>query len=593
MKDRIVIANASGFWGDEADALRRQVLGGHVDYLTMDYLAEITMIILARQKAASEDAGYARDFVGYLAPLLTEISERGITVICNAGGSNPGGCARALEHQIEELGLSLPVAIVDGDDLLPRLPEMVAGGAEFPHLDSAEPLGELLPAVTSAHAYIGAQPIVAALQRGARIVVTGRTYDAASVLAPMVHEFDWSWDDYDKLASGLAAGHLIECGAQATGGNFTGWRDVRSFDDMGYPLVEVEPGGAFVLTKHAGTGGVVSTRTATEQILYEIGDPRAYRSPDVIADFTSLRLTDDGPDRVRVEGARGQKPSGHLKVSMTYEAGLKSTGMIVVCGPDAVAKARTFAEIFWSRVGDDFIETRTDLLGHSACWGESAAPPSDPNEVVLRLAARSRDPKALAQFGRALAGIALAGPPGICGAGARPKPQPAVGYWPALVARDDVVACMFMAGCQAEFPATGESGEPERPEPGPEPQSVSSGERVRVPLARVAYARSGDKGDLCNVGVAALEPRFYPEILRELTAERVGRFFSSNVRGEVARYRLDNLSAVNFVMQEALGGGGTVSLMVDAQGKTISQGLLNMEIEVGADLLTEDEARRA
>jgi hypothetical protein len=352
----------------------------------MDYLAEITMIILARQKAESEELGYARDFVQHVGSVLEDVASKGITVIANAGGINPGACARAVERLMEERGVRLPVAIVDGDDLMPRLDELTKAGATFAHLDTGEPIGERLALVNSANAYIGARPIVAALERGARIVITGRTYDAASVVAPIAYEFGWSWEDFDRLARALLAGHLIECGAQATGGNYTFWQDVPSYTQMGYPLVEVEPDGTFVLTKHPGTGGVVNVCTATEQTLYEIGDPRAYASADVVADFTSFDYRQAGPDRVRVTGGRGRPPSDQLKVSMTYAAGYKLTASVVVSGPQAVAKARKFADIFWERLGSGGLEERrTDLLGHSACWGESAAPPREPNEVVLRL----------------------------------------------------------------------------------------------------------------------------------------------------------------------------------------------------------------
>ncbi|HEY2775543.1 MAG TPA: acyclic terpene utilization AtuA family protein [Candidatus Binatia bacterium] len=585
MKDTIRIANASGYWGDEGAAITRQVRGGPIDYLTMDYLAEITMIILARQKAQSEDAGYARDFVAYLRPLLKEIADKGITVIANAGGINPGACARALDAAARDAGVKLPVAIVDGDDLQSRLPELAAGGCRFPHLDSGAPIGEIIGKVNSANAYIGARPIAAALARGARIVVTGRTYDAASVLAPMVHEFDWSWQDYDKLAAGLLAGHLIECGAQATGGNYTRWDEVPSFGNFGYPLVECSADGSFVLTKHPGTGGLVSRRTASEQVVYEIGDPRFYASTDVVADFTSFTMTDAGPDRVQVRGVRGRMPTDTLKVSMTYEAGMKASAMVVVSGPDAVRKAKRFAEIFWSRVRGDFVDTRTEYIGYDACWGGSAAPAVDPNEVALRFGCRSFDKRAMESFARELAGIALSGPPGICGAGGRPSPQPAYGYWPALIPRGLVHQRMFFDGKAEDFPCDfGPASPITRPAEAPPPQDTP-GPRVKVPLGRVAHARSGDKGDVCNIGVIALNEKLYAEIVRELTAERVASFYRSLAKGTVTRYRLDNLGALNFTLQNALGGGGTLSLQLDNQGKTASQGLLTMEIEVAASLL--------
>lgn len=585
MKDRIVIANASGYWGDEGGAIARQVRGGHVDYLTMDYLAEITMIILARQKSASEDAGYARDFVGYLRPLLREIAERGITVIANAGGINPGACARALDAAAADAGVTLPVALVDGDDLQPRLAELAAAGCAFEHLDDGRPLGDRLAQVNSANAYIGARPIAAALAAGARIVVTGRTYDAASVLAPMAYEFGWDWQDYDRLAAGLLAGHLIECGAQVTGGNYTRWREVPSFDEFGYPLVEAAADGSFVLTKHPGTGGMVSRRTAVEQVLYEIGDPRSYASPDVIADFTSFRMENAGTDRVAVSGVRGRMPTDSLKVSMTYEAGMKSSAMVIVSGPEAVAKARKFAEIFWKRVRGSFAETRTELVGYDGCWGESAAPPVEPNEIALRFSCRSFDKRALESFARELAGIALSGPPGICGAGGRPSPQPAYGYWPARIPRRHVTARLFFDGRSTSFPCDEGPCSPVEKRTEAPPPEPAAGSRRRVPLGRVAHARSGDKGDVCNIGVAALAPEVYPELVRELTAERVADFYRSLAGGPVARYRLDNLGAMNFVLQNALGGGGTVSLHLDNQGKTASQGLLTMEVEIAESAL--------
>ena len=585
MKEKIIIANASGYWGDEGAAIARQVRGGPIDYLTMDYLAEITMIILARQKAESEQAGYARDFVAYLKPLMKEIADKGITVIANAGGINPGACARALEAAAADAGVSLPVAIVDGDDLQMRLAEIEAAGCKFPHLDTAEPIGDRLAKVNSANAYIGAKPIAAALAKGARIVVTGRTYDAASVLAPMVYEFGWSWSDYDKLASGLLAGHLIECGAQVTGGNYTRWEEVPSFENFGYPLVECSPDGSFVLTKHPGTGGLVSRRTAKEQVLYEIGDPRFYASTDVVADFTSFAMDDDGQDRVRISGVKGRVPTDTLKVSMTYEAGMKAQAIVVVSGPGSVRKAKRFADIFWSRVRGNFEETRTEYIGYNGCWGESAAPDVEPNEIALRFGCRSFDRKAMESFARELAGIALSGPPGICGAGGRPSPQPAFGYWPALVPRKLVTQRMFFDGVSEDFPCdSGPSAPIERPAEAPAPPPAE-GKRVRVPLGRVAHARSGDKGDVCNIGVIALSEKLYPELVRELTAERVAAFYASLAKGKVTRYRLDNLCAMNFTMQQALGGGGTLSLQLDNQGKTASQGLLTMEIEVAEHLL--------
>lgn len=585
MKERIVIANASGFWGDEAAAVRRQIEGGRIDYLTGDYLAEITMIILARQKEKDPQAGYARDFVQSLSDMLGQIDDKGITVITNAGGMNPQACAEALKKQITAQGLDLPVAVVDGDDLMPRLPEMLADGCPFSHLDSGESIAGIADRVISANAYIGARPIVAALDQGARIVVTGRTYDAASVVAPIIHEFKWSWEDYDRLAAALLAGHLIECGTQSTGGNYSLWREVPSFFNMGYPLVEVLPDGNFYLTKHPKTGGLVSTRTAKEQILYEIGDPRLYMSPDVIADFTSFSMEDAGTDRVLIKGVRGQAPPPNLKVSVTYKAGYKVAAMLVVSGPDVLAKAQAFAEMFWDRVGSDFDEKRTDFVGYSACWGENAAPANNPNEIVLRFAARAQEKAALVKMSREIAGLILAGPPGVTVFGGRPQIQPAYGFWPAVIDRNLVTARLLFNGCETLFHCgAGQFKDPVTIAFPPLPSTEEVGERVRVPLSRVAHARSGDKGDICNIGVAALDSRFYPELVRELTPEKIADYFKTNVHGPVSRYRLDNIDALNFVLHHALDGGGTVSLLLDNQGKTLSQALLNMPVEIRNDL---------
>jgi len=588
MKSEIVIANASGFWGDESAAVARQVRGGPIDYLTMDYLAEITMIILSRQKAKDESLGYARDFVRHVEGVIEEIVARNITVIANAGGVNPGAAAKALTVIMEAHGVDLPIAVVDGDDLMPRLSDLQEAGVEFRHLDSGRRLEGLASKVNSANAYIGAKPIVGALRHGARIIITGRTYDAASVVAPMVHEFGWDWTDWDRISAALLAGHLIECGAQATGGNYSRWFEVESYDNMGFPLVVANKDGSFVITKHPDTGGTVSRETVTEQVLYEIGNPAAYASPDVVADFTSFEIEEAGKDRVRIHGVKGRPPTGDLKVSMTYEAGHKIQASVVVSGPHAVAKARKFSEIYWGRVETDLLEKRTDLLGYDSCWGENAAPPVEPNELILRFSARAEDPRRLDTMARQLAGIALGGPAGICGAGGRPHISPAYGYWPALIPRQHVKARMSFGGEHYEFPCdegpavpAGEASSPVSPiSAAPAPVDP-----VRIALGRIAYGRSGDKGDICNVGIAALSPEFYPEILRELTAERVAAYFSSVVTGQVLRFELDNLCAVNFMMREALGGGGTVSLQTDTQGKTAAQGLLLMEIDVERTLL--------
>lgn len=590
MKSVVRIGNASGYWGDDPEALLRQVSGGPLDYVTMDFLAEITMVILQRQRARDPRAGFAYDVIEHLRLALPAIAERGVTVIVNAGGINPAGCAEAVAALCRDAGVSLPIGVVAGDDLLPRLDALEAAGAAFDHMDGERRYDEIRGRVVAANAYISARPVVEALRGGARIVVTGRTTDAALILAPLVHELGWAWDDWDRLAAGIAAGHLLECGAQVTGGNFTDWQRVPSMLDIGYPIAEVQPDGEFVVTKHPNTGGMVSTRTVTEQLLYEIGDPRAYQTPDVTADFASLQLSQDGPDRVRVSGARGLPAPPTLKVSMVYRNGYRAVGTVLLSGPNVIAKGERLAEMVWHRVGTDFADRRTDFIGLNACWGGAAAN-HEPNEVVFRIGVVDPDRAKLKRFANHLLGFALQGPPGLGIFGGRPDVQEAFGFWPALVPRELVTATVAVDGSgPIDVPLTLPPGRPAR-EPDPVPElALPSGSRrraraSRVQLGTIAYARSGDKGDHANVGVAARSPEAYAFLRETLSAKRVHAFFRDTVHGPVDRFELPRLLAFNFFLRHALGGGGTLSLRVDHQGKTLAQGLLTLELDVPDDVL--------
>jgi hypothetical protein len=592
MKNAVRIANASGYWGDDPEALYRQVSGGPLDYVTLDYLAEITMVILQRQRARNPQRGFAYDFIDHLRPALRLIAERGVTVIANAGGINPSACADAVQTLCHECGVDLPIGIVSGDDLHARLDHLSGRGARFPHLDGERDYEEVRGRVVAANAYIGAKPVVEALRGGARIIVTGRTTDAALILAPLVHEFGWAWDDWDRLAAGTVAGHILECGAQATGGNYTDWQRIPSMLDVGYPIVEATPDGSFVVTKHPDSGGLVSRRTVTEQLLYEIGDPRAYLTPDVSVDFTAIDLSEDGPDRVRVSGARGRPAPADLKVCMVYRHGYRAVGTVLVSGPHAVAKGQRLAEMVWHRVGEDFADRRTDFIGYRACWGD-AAQDIEPNEITLRLAVADADRAKLEKFSRHLLGFALQGPPGLGILGGRPQVEEAYGFWPALIAREHVDALVevrrggrcetvevssVLAGAGSDFARPASVGLSE----GAESRAARTS---RVALSTIAYGRSGDKGDHSNIGIAARSAAAY-EFLREtLSAKRVRSFYQELVQGEAIRYEMPNLLAFNFVLHNALGGGGTLSLRVDHQGKTLAQGLLTMEIDVPEDVL--------
>jgi len=373
MPDMIRIANAGGYWGDDLTQFKRQVELGPVDYVTLDFLAEITMSIMQKQRARDSKTGYARDFITQVEEALPILVERGTKVLTNAGGVNPRACRGTLLESIQQHGQQVEVAAVVGDDLMDRLGELNAGGVGLDHMDDGTSFQLVRDRISSANAYFGAWPLVEALRSGAQIVVTGRCTDTGITLAPMIHAFGWTPSDWDRLAAGIVAGHIIECGAQSTGGNFTDWRKIRHYESIGYPVLEVFPDGSFVVTKHAGTGGAVTVRTVTEQLVYEMGDPRSYITPDVVADFGSIRLEQAGRDRVRVWGVRGRPAPASLKVSASYFDGWKATGSLIISAPEAADKARAFADLFWRRLGLEFTETHSELVGHSACWGPLAA----------------------------------------------------------------------------------------------------------------------------------------------------------------------------------------------------------------------------
>ncbi len=442
----IRIASGQGFWGDDLEAPVRQVEGGPIDYLMLDYLAEVTMSIMQKQRARDPDAGYARDFVPLMERIFPACVERGIRVVTNAGGVNPEGCAAALAEAGRRAGVAgrARVGRVVGDDILPRLDALVAEGHELRHMETGAPLATVRDRVQSANVYIGAAPIVEALRRGADVIVTGRSTDTALTYAPMMHAFGWSPDDHDRLAAGVVAGHINECGAQATGGNcLAEWWTVPDLANVGFPIIEASPDGSFVVTKHAGTGGLVSRRTVSEQIVYEMGDPRSYITPDVVADFTTIRLDEVGPDRVRVTGVRGAARTNFLKVSIAYSDGWKAVGSLTYAWPDAAAKARAAARVLrerLDRLGLRFDAVRTELVGWDSTHGHLAGePPADLPEVELRVGVRGQDRAAVERFTREIAPLVLTGPPSVTGfAGGRPRVQEIMAYWPALIRREAV-----------------------------------------------------------------------------------------------------------------------------------------------------------
>ena len=446
MKQKIRIAAGQGFWGDLPDAPVRQVEGGPIDYLMLDYLAEVTMSIMQKQRSRDPSAGYAKDFVPLMKQILPACVERDIRVTANAGGVNVAGCAAAVKEVARELGLSgkLKIGIVTGDDIMPRLDELLARGVEMRNMDNGATLDTVRDQIQSANVYLGAAPLVEALDGGARIVITGRATDTGLTLAPLIHEFGWAGDDWNKLAAGTIAGHIIECGAQCSGGNCQyEWRSIPNLANVGFPIVEAAPDGSFVITKHERTGGWVIIPSVKEQLVYEMGDPRDYITPDCVADFTTVRLEYEGRDRVRVFGIEGRPATDTFKVSISYSAGYKAVGTLVYSWPDAYDKAQAADRILrgrLDRLGLKFDEILTEFVGANATHGPLAGKPSpDLPEVQLRVGVRSENRPEVERFTKEIAPLVLTGPPGVTGfAGGRPKVEEIVAYWPALIPKNEI-----------------------------------------------------------------------------------------------------------------------------------------------------------
>ena len=583
-KETIRIGGASGAWGDSPLALP-QLLDAGVDYLMMDYLAEVTMSLLARARLKDPKAGYAPDCVAYLEPVLATIAERKTRIVTNGGGVNPAGAKAALEAAIAKLGLKLTVAIVEGDDVMGRLEGLRAAGLR--EASSGKPL----PArMLTANAYLGALPIKAALDRGADIVITGRCADSALALGVLMHEFGWAADDYDRLAAGSLTGHILECGPQATGGLFTDWDIVPDWAGIGYPIAECFADGRFIVSKPEGTGGLIAAGAIAEQTLYEIGDPAAYILPDVVADFSKVRLTQLDKDRVLVEGARGRAPTISYKVSATYQDGYRAVALVSIVGPDAAAKAEKTAaamilragRIFEKRGLPAFSATRVESLGAEASYGEASRTRAS-REVLLRLVVEHASREALDLFARELGSAGLGCAPGTTGLfGGRPKATPVVRLFTFFIDKRELGAPRVTVGEAAPFPVEVPAGIA-YVEPAPAPVAegdIPDGPTVEMPLRKLAYARSGDKGNGSNVALIARDPRFLPLIRREVTPGRLLRQLGALVEGPARRYEAPGLHAINFLIDNALGGGGMASLRIDPQGKAYGQMALEMTIEV-------------
>ena len=594
----IRIGGATGYWGEADLALPQFLAEANLDFIVFDYLAEITMSIMARAKASDPGKGYATDFVsGVVAPHLESIAQSGIKLISNAGGINPEACGAVIRQLVDTSGLSLKVAVVTGDDLMPRLdalldvqPREMFSGDRPPPRES----------IASANVYLGAFPIAQALDQGADIVITGRCVDSAVTLGACIHRYGWEPGDLDLLAAGSLAGHLIECGPQATGGNYTDWHEVAdTLHEVGYPIAEINGDGSFVITKPAGTGGCVTIGSVGEQLLYEIGDPAAYELPDVICDFTEVSLEQVGIDRITVKGARGRGVPECYKASITWADGWR-VGMVgFYVGAQAADKARIFADEAIQRARRklsamsalDYVDVSVEVIGDESHWGESARYVRS-REVAVKIACRHEDRRATDLLMRELAGVGLGAPPGFCAfAGTRPKSSPVIRLFSVLVDRKlvdiqvhnaeqsvpfnmemsaELLTSPQVVGSASEFPAMPDT----------------DANLVEVPLEQLAWARSGDKGDKANIGVMARKSDFFPWIVAILTESYVAsRFSHFMASSEIDRFILPGLPALNFVLHNVLGGGGIASLRNDPQGKGFAQILLDTPVKVPESLL--------
>jgi Acyclic terpene utilisation family protein AtuA len=600
IRKSVRIGGASGFWGDSSVGAPQLVQLGNVDYVVFDYLAELTMSVLAAARLKNPELGYATDFVTVtMKTILKDVVAKNIKIVSNAGGMNPHACAAALAAIAAEQGVVVKIAVVEGDDVLPLIPALREKGIK--ELQSGAPLPERL---LSANAYLGVAPIKQALDAGAQVVITGRCVDSAVTLGVLMHEFDWGFNDLEKLAQGSLAGHLIECGCQSTGGLFTDWQTVSDWDNIGYPVLTCNPDGSFTVEKSPQTGGLVSVATVAEQLVYEIGDPANYLLPDVACDFTQVELTQIGEHRVSVRGARGKTPTPHYKVSATYAHGFRCSGQLTIVGLDAVAKAQRTGEAILIRTRrllaeaglNDYGDTLIEILGAESCYGSHKNHHVQTSrEAVLRLTVTHSSKDALNLFAREIAPAGTSWSPGTTGAGGRPSPSPMIRQYAFLLDKTALQPAVVMDGERTLVEIATDFAASVRPEPveglqgfrqaQPEREwvnerNVDSVDTLTVPLIQLAYARSGDKGDTSNIGIIARQPAFLPYIKASVTEASVAEWLSHLVKGKVTRYDLPGIHAVNFVCEKALGGGGMSSLRNDPLGKGMAQILLDMPVQI-------------
>ena len=582
--DVLRIANCSGFYGDRLSAAREMIEGGPIDVLTGDYLAELTMMILFKDRLKNPGAGFARTFLRQMEQVLGACADRGIKVVANAGGLNPAGLAAEMEKLVARLGIKATVAYIEGDDLLPKIPALLERGLEFRHLDKGMPLRMLQSQVVTANAYLGAWGIVEALRRGADVVVCPRVTDAALTLGPAAWKFGWARDDWDRLAAGVVAGHIIECGAQCTGGNYSFFNEVPDIAHIGFPIAEMHPDGSFIVTKHPNTGGLVSVGTVTAQLLYEIQGPR-YLNPDVTARFDSIRLQPDGPDRVRISGVKGEPPPPTTKVCINYVGGYRNSMTFVLTGLDIEAKARLTENTLWQLVGgkEQFGEVSVRLVR------SDRADPALNDDAFAYLHLTVKDPDAT-KVGRAFSNkvveMALANYPGFWHTAPPADAAPYGVYWPALVPSEVVEHRVVLGGKTVSVPPVIPAvGAYEAQVPAIEAVPPPSGPTERLPLGTICGARSGDKGGNANVGVWVNNRLAYAWLDRYLTTARFQQLVPESATLKVERYPLPNLLSVNFVINALLGDGVAASTRSDPQAKSLGEYLRAKVVDIPRALL--------
>ena len=593
----IIIGNAGGFWGDDFDAFRKQLEGGKLHYLTLDYLAEVTMSILRKQQLKNPEVGYIPDFVLQVQNNLDLILQNNVKIITNAGGLNPIACGEKIldilkKHQLEK---KIKIAVVYGDNILPNIDSYEE---DFENLDNPQiKFKEIRKNLQIANVYFGAKAIVEALKNHANIIITGRVSDASLVMAPMIYEFDWQDNDWDKLASSLVAGHLIECGTQVTGGNYTDWHLNQDWK-LGYPLIEAFPDGSFILKKHKNTGGIINKDTVREQLLYEIEDPYNYISPDVIADFNSIQIQEKNDNEVFFKNIKGKPPTKYYKVSMGYHDGYKVYGDLIVSGPNALQKAKVLEEMLLNKLTKKFYRFNVSMIGYNSCH-KNLISFNEANEILLRFYAHDYDQNKLDELTRKIPSLILSGPPGISYTGGRQKISEVIAFYPTLIEKKKVEPQLVILNPQKNYFKISINHQFEKEFIPTEPQICESNniklnldflyknkyDLIDVSFYDICLARSGDKGDKINLGIIARSKEIYDFLKEILTADYIKFLFREICKGKVRRYEIPNLNAFNFILEESLEGGGTRSLQIDAQGKSIAQAFLNQKIKIPKYLL--------